>query len=159
MVISSKAIYVIEDFSIAVSRDCRPGTTFKRFCNSCYCGKSGAAACTKMACPPNMFNEDGSMNQPRGTVLVPMSVDNSVVGAGTLENKICEPGQLFEKECNTCICTAKGTAAICTLNTCRRQNQQYGRECQTSYSTLRNQHELRLPFNLFSHLLNTVANY
>lgn len=36
------------------------------------------------------------------------------------ENEKCEPGKVFEKDCNTCTCLPKGVP-ICTLKACPKK--------------------------------------
>ena len=42
-------------------RVCEPRKNFKSYCNTCFCSEDGTSySCTKMACDPQVWNEDGS---------------------------------------------------------------------------------------------------
>ncbi|XP_003425794.1 laminin-like protein epi-1 [Nasonia vitripennis] len=78
----------------AAENFCTPGSYFKKDCNMCSCSMDGkTAACTDMLCPNEMKNYAGVENE-----------------------RFCEPGKKFKlDDLSTCICTADGTKAECTL--------------------------------------------
>ncbi|OXU31083.1 hypothetical protein TSAR_014240 [Trichomalopsis sarcophagae] len=78
----------------AAENFCMPGSYFKKDCNMCSCSMDGkTAACTDMLCPDEMKNYVGVENE-----------------------RFCEPGKKFKlDDVSTCICTADGTMAECTL--------------------------------------------
>jgi hypothetical protein len=39
-----------------------------------------------------------------------------------IATQTCEPGSTFRRECNTCVCSADGTNAVCTLKACLPHN-------------------------------------
>lgn len=56
---------------------CEPKTNFKQGCNNCFCALDGSGfACTKMACPPDVYNEDGSLKPQPSTMGEPI-VENA----------------------------------------------------------------------------------
>ena len=97
-----------------VAQICEPGKRFKDHCNDCLCARDGtAAACTKMTCPPNVFNKDGSLNLPHG-----LSMNALLRESRDVTQQICEPGKRFKNYCNDCLCARDGTAAACTKMAC-----------------------------------------
>ncbi|ESP04615.1 hypothetical protein LOTGIDRAFT_170586 [Lottia gigantea] len=78
------------------------GTRFDIDCNNCICGKAGAIACTKISC-----------NNP---ILLTRLRDLSAGGC-KYNGKFYVIGQLFKKQCDTCVCLEKGPA--CYKSGCR----------------------------------------
>lgn len=71
-------------------KECEPGTTFKRDCNTCQCTPTGLAVCTKMRCitlPLPSTTETGHVKK--------RSVDE------TQAEKECEPGTKWKDDCNS----------------------------------------------------------
>lgn len=100
MLPTEKVAVAAVDDTAPHTRECEPGTTFKRDCNTCRCTPSGLAACTRKMCI-HMPTEDEHTAAKR-----------SVVAA-----KECEPGTTFKRDCNTCHCSDTGLA-LCTKMKC-----------------------------------------
>ncbi|XP_046594176.1 pacifastin-like protease inhibitor cvp4 isoform X1 [Neodiprion lecontei] len=82
---------------------CEPGSTKALDCNTCFCTADGTAwGCTLMGCPEHY----------------PQHRLKREVDSPTKRPKICEPGSTKALDCNTCFCTADGTAWGCTLMGC-----------------------------------------
>ncbi|XP_063987111.1 serine protease inhibitor I/II-like [Diachasmimorpha longicaudata] len=108
---------------VAVERDpanspCTPGTQFNYFCNTCACGPDGeGASCTRQACYPGLFNEDGTMN----------TIESTTVKTEDLpalpDDMSCTAGQTYKKDCNTCRCV-KNNVPVCTLMACPDESEE-----------------------------------
>ncbi|XP_015122112.1 pacifastin-like protease inhibitor cvp4 [Diachasma alloeum] len=90
---------------------CEPGKKFMYYCNQCACSPDGkGAACTKMMCPPGLFNEDGSLRVPtpprEKREVLELPADGS-----------CIAGRAYRSACNSCQCI-RDNLPICTLKAC-----------------------------------------
>ncbi|KAL7287764.1 hypothetical protein TKK_0018145 [Trichogramma kaykai] len=95
---------------------CEPRSTFKNYCNRCTCSDDGTmAVCTRMMCPPGIWNKDGSLVKPWSEVNINEIQKNSPLYK---QGDACEPGQSFYSLCNYCVCRADGKSAYCTLKMC-----------------------------------------
>ncbi|XP_015122187.1 pacifastin-like protease inhibitor cvp4 [Diachasma alloeum] len=91
---------------------CTPGSKFNYYCNQCACDADGkGAACTRMACYPGLFNEDGTMNK------VETGTMNTEDFPALPKDMSCVAGQMYKKDCNTCRCI-RDDVPICTLMAC-----------------------------------------
>ncbi|XP_069685537.1 protein psiP-like isoform X2 [Periplaneta americana] len=84
---------------------CEPGSTFNIDCNRCRCADDGSDyICTLKACVPKEVIEGKRKKRE----------------AGTEEDlKVCEPGSIFNIECNRCRCANDGSGYACTRKACR----------------------------------------
>lgn len=108
---------------------CEPNTTFKDDCNTCRCNEDGTvAACTEIGCPqkvcePNALSraQDGC-NTCRcnewGTALSCTEIDCPKLGG--IEDGVCTPNSVFQKDCNMCKCSDDGSRSYCTRRQCNR---------------------------------------
>lgn len=88
---------------------CEPNTNFMKYCNHCRCSPDGLiAACTRMACPRDIFNLDGTL-KPQPT---------NLLQAPEKDEKVCEPGSRFKESCNHCTCSDDGKMKFCTRMSC-----------------------------------------
>ncbi|XP_012270691.1 uncharacterized protein LOC105694520 [Orussus abietinus] len=96
---------------------CEPRSVFKRDCNSCLCSPDGTfAACTLMECfPGEQFTEDERVKLPHETLENPLLRSRR-------DAQVCEPKSSFKKDCNSCVCSADGTFAACTMIECMPNN-------------------------------------
>lgn len=90
---------------------CKPRSHFNEYCNTCACADDGQSyACTRMACDPEIWNEDGS-------VKIELPEKPKVVAP----KQVCKPRSQFKKYCNTCFCDVDGSSAACTRMYCDRR--------------------------------------
>ncbi|KAJ8688443.1 hypothetical protein QAD02_024238 [Eretmocerus hayati] len=105
---------------------CDPGKLFRRDCHNCTCSRDGkSASCTLLPwCEPRP--RDG----PRKTTTESSPKEEEVVEGSEVEdlNSICEPGQVFKRDCNICICDRDGQSSVCTLSECPKVEQEF--RCQ-----------------------------
>ncbi|XP_011299418.1 pacifastin-like protease inhibitor cvp4 [Fopius arisanus] len=90
---------------------CEPKKIFSYYCNQCVCNADGeGAACTRQACPPGLFNEDGSMRVP------PAPREKREISELPADGS-CVVGRQYTSACNTCRCI-RDNVPICTLKAC-----------------------------------------
>ncbi|XP_046743035.1 uncharacterized protein LOC124409464 [Diprion similis] len=91
------------DVVTEMPRICEPGSTKAMDCNTCFCTADGTAwGCTLKGCLG-----DETLYRPKRELDVVREMP-----------RICEPGSTKAMDCNTCFCTADGTAWGCTLKGC-----------------------------------------
>ena len=81
---------------------CQPRTTFKDYCNTCFCDVEGLSfSCTRMYCDKEIWNKDGSVKV-----------------AAKASHQVCTPNSHFKESCNMCVCSSDGLSKVCTMMTC-----------------------------------------
>ncbi|XP_014223671.1 pacifastin-like protease inhibitor cvp4 [Trichogramma pretiosum] len=86
---------------------CEPKSTFKNYCNICFCSDDGLTAdCGRKLCDPNVWNPDGTRRP-----LAPLSLYKSL-------KQVCKPSSPFKMDCNYCTCSDDGTKFACTRMAC-----------------------------------------
>ncbi|KAL7287763.1 hypothetical protein TKK_0018144 [Trichogramma kaykai] len=86
---------------------CEPKSTFKNYCNICFCSDDGLTAdCSRKFCDPNVWNADGTRRP-----LAPLSLYKSL-------KQVCKPNSPFKMDCNYCTCSDDGTKFACTRIAC-----------------------------------------
>ncbi|RVE50765.1 hypothetical protein evm_004514 [Chilo suppressalis] len=90
----------------------KPGQTFSRDCNLCYCDKSGMAYCSVKNC---LHLREKALDE----IKIPESITESDL---EFTEEDCTPGYLYKKDCNTCYCGEIGGNKFfgCTLKDCER---------------------------------------
>ncbi|XP_043286815.1 uncharacterized protein [Venturia canescens] len=88
---------------------CEPGKSFKHYCNTCTCSLTGVGAgCTYAACPPDLYNLDGSLKTTT-------TEESDNIDFATIK---CQAEKEFKHFCNTCRCSRSGVGAACTYKEC-----------------------------------------
>ncbi|XP_046980402.1 uncharacterized protein LOC124545503 [Schistocerca americana] len=91
-----------DDFETSIE-NCRPGTTFRRNCNLCYCSEDGTSAvCSTQPCT-RIKDDDWETESTQIT---------------RVSNQECRPGTSFMSGCNQCYCSEDGTSAVCRSRPC-----------------------------------------
>ncbi|KAK9498982.1 hypothetical protein O3M35_003509 [Rhynocoris fuscipes] len=75
-------------------KTCKPGSTWKEECHSCYCTEDRKIACSKEACPPQLV--------PRNR--------------RAISRQDCKEGESWKEDCHTCFCSWGRPA--CTRELC-----------------------------------------
>lgn len=97
--------------------ECRHGETKKESCNTCACGEDGTWSCTEIDCQ-NVETRDGGPTDAGERDTGQGDADASDAGredtgaadkgttdAGSIDGgEVCEPGEVREVDCNTCVC-------------------------------------------------------
>ncbi|KOB67284.1 Cysteine-rich/pacifastin venom protein 2 [Operophtera brumata] len=91
-----------------VEKECTPNELFEMDCNMCRCNDDGKSfSCTRRAC----IEIDDKIFE-----LAPcISIDTTESIALS-----CDPGSVFDRDCNVCRCTSDGHHATCTLKRCQK---------------------------------------
>ena len=96
-------------FFLVSKQVCEPRSTFKKYCNNCFCSEDGLYyACTKMYCDKEIWNEDGTLK---------VVVSN----LKSTSKNVCKPGETFNYYCNTCSCAQDGLSFACTKMYCDKE--------------------------------------
>lgn len=87
---------------------CEPNSVFKKSCNTCRCSSDGTqVVCTRMFCV-----------EGAATVEKEQPSNDAPLLRNERQTRICDPGTVFKKNCNSCTCNDDGTNAACTLKLC-----------------------------------------
>ncbi|KAK0181180.1 hypothetical protein PV327_003486 [Microctonus hyperodae] len=87
--------------------NCEFGKTYRKDCNTCFCGKMGVTACTMKECGADVVYYSRKSRSA-----------NENWGPRYNQGDLCEPGKKFFSECNECHCNTDSKSAICTLKMC-----------------------------------------
>ncbi|XP_063833924.1 uncharacterized protein LOC135083089 [Ostrinia nubilalis] len=90
----------------------KPGQTFSRDCNLCYCDKKGFAYCTSKKClegKVKLFTQD-------------IANKTEVESYDSFNEENCIPGRNYRQGCNQCYCYVENGTKLfgCTLKNCAR---------------------------------------
>lgn len=113
-----------------LSAICKPGSTWKVDCNTCFCTNGGVGACTKMACLPKQKRalrecvpftswNDGCNDCTCSKDGHPACTEKFCLTPQPIAR--CVPGTSRRVDCNSCRCTQSGVE-ICTQRACLPRN-------------------------------------